>query len=59
MILKTIEKKPIATASLAQVHKFKLQEKEYVIKVQKDGVETKIKRDLSAIKSIIGGLNFF
>ena len=58
-ILKTIEKKPIATASLAQVHKFKLQEKEYVIKVQKDGVETKIKRDLSAIKSIIGGLNFF
>ena len=58
-ILKTIEKKPIATASLAQVHRFKLQEKEYVIKVQKDGVETNIKRDLSAIKSIIGGLNFF
>ena len=58
-ILKTIEKKPIATASLAQVHRFKLEEKEYVIKVQKDGVETKIRRDLSAIKSIIGGLNFF
>ena len=58
-ILKTIEKKPIATASLAQVHRFKLQEKEYVIKIQKDGVETNIRRDLSAIKSIIGGLNFF
>ena len=58
-ILKTIEKKPIATASLAQVHRFKLEEKEYVIKVQKEGVETKIRRDLSAIKSIIGGLNFF
>ena len=58
-ILKTIKKKPIATASLAQVHRFNLQKEEYVIKVQKDGVEFNIRRDLSAIKSIIGGLNFF
>ena len=49
-ILMTIEEKPLASASLAQVHKFKIGGEDFVIKVQRPGLEELVKRDLDALK---------
>ena len=57
-ILDSIEEEPIASASLAQVHKLKLDGKDLVIKVQKPGLLNLIDRDISALHLGIKLLRF-
>ena len=58
-ILITIEEKPLASASLAQVHKFKIGGEDFVIKVQRPGLEELVKRDLDALKLAAKYSSFF
>ena len=58
-ILMTIEEKPLASASLAQVHKFKIGGEDFVIKVQRPGLEELVKRDLDALKLAAKYSSFF
>ena len=58
-ILMTIEEKPLASASLAQVHKFKIRGEDFVIKVQRPGLEELVKRDLDALKLAAKYSSFF
>ena len=55
----TIEEKPLASASLAQVHKFKIGGEDFVIKVQRPGLEELVKRDLDALKLAAKYSSFF
>ena len=57
-ILMTIEEKPLASASLAQVHKFKIGGEDFVIKVQRPGLEELVK-DLDALKLAAKYSSFF
>ena len=58
-ILKNIEVTPLASASLAQVHRLKVNEEEMVIKVQRPYLFQQIKGDLAAIKDGVKMLRFF
>jgi len=58
-ILGTIDAVPIASASLAQVHKFNIDGKELVVKVQKPGVKDSINKDIDALRLGIKLLRFF
>ena len=58
-ILMTIEKKPLASASLAQVHKFKIGSEDFVIKVQRPGLEELVQRDIDALKIAAKFSSFF
>ena len=57
-VLKNIEEKPIASASLAQVHRLNLDGKDLVIKVQKPGLLNLIDRDIGALKIGVKLLRF-
>lgn len=58
-IFKDINKKPIATASLAQVHLATLKSgKKVAIKIQKPNIERVIKQDLAIIKFLFNFLRF-
>ena len=46
-----VEEKPIASASIAQVHKAKLRGRDIVLKVKRPGIEVQIKDDLKLIRS--------
>ena len=48
--LSTIEKSPLASASLAQVHRFQLNGNNFVIKVQRPGLERMVAKDINALK---------
>lgn len=50
LILESIDPRPLASASLAQVHRFSFEGKELVVKVQRPGLEDFISRDINAIK---------
>ena len=58
-ILGTIDVVPIASASLAQVHKFNIDGKELVVKVQKPGVTDSINKDIDALRLGIKLLRLF
>ena len=45
-----VEEKPIASASIAQVHRAKLKGKNVVLKFKRPGIESQIKEDLELIK---------
>ena len=49
-ILATIDEAPIASASLAQVHKFDIDGRELVVKVQKPGLTDLINKDIDALR---------
>jgi len=49
-ILSCIDKKPLASASLAQVHKIKIGKLNCVVKVQKPNLMIQVKRDIRALK---------
>jgi ubiquinone biosynthesis protein len=49
-LFETIEEKPLASASIAQVHRARtLQGEEVVVKVQRPGIETRIRADLDLL----------
>lgn len=50
IVLSTIEKSPLASASLAQVHRFQLNGNNFVIKVQRPGLERMVAKDIKALK---------
>ena len=58
-VLKNIEVTPLASASLAQVHRLNLDEEELVIKVQRPDLYQQIKKDLAAIKDGVKILRLF
>ena len=58
-ILKNIEVTPLASASLAQVHRLRVDEEELVIKVQRPELFQQIKNDLAAIKDGVKILRLF
>lgn len=45
-----VESKPLASASIAQVHRAKLKNKDVVLKIKRPGIEAQIKEDLDLIK---------
>jgi len=47
----SVEPKPIASASIAQVHRAKLKDKDIVLKFKRPGIEAQIKEDLELIKA--------
>ena len=58
-VLNNIEVTPLASASLAQVHRLRLDEEELVIKVQSPDLYQQIKNDLAAIKDGVKILRLF
>ncbi len=58
-ILKNIEVTPLASASLAQVHRLNVDEEDLVIKVQRPDLYQQIKNDLAAIKDGVKILRLF
>lgn len=57
--LKNISESPIAAASIGQVHKAMLDNKEVVLKVQYPGVAESIPSDLKLLRLIVKQLSFF
>jgi ubiquinone biosynthesis protein len=54
------DERPIASASLAQVHSARLSDGRHVaVKVQYSGIEAIVKKDLRTIKSLLSFLSFF
>lgn len=51
-----VDEKPIASASIAQVHRATLKGRDVVLKMKRPGIEVQIKEDLSLIRS---GANLF
>ena len=58
-ILTNIEKEPIASASLAQVHRFSINGKDLVVKVQKANLLESIDKDIQSIRLGIKFIRFF
>lgn len=52
-----VNPKPIASASIAQVHQAKLNGKDIVLKFKRPGIDVQIKEDLDLIKSGVGLLS--
>jgi len=50
---------PIASASIAQVHRGKLKGRDIVLKVKRPGIESQIKEDLALIRGGISALGLF
>ena len=57
-ILENITEKPVASASLAQVHRLTINDKDLVIKVQKPGLLDLIDKDIKALRLGIRFLRF-
>ena len=57
-ILENITEKPVASASLAQVHRVTINDKDLVIKVQKPGLLDLIDKDIKALRLGISFLRF-
>tara|TARA_Y100001954_G_scaffold17938_1_gene16569 strand:- start:416 stop:1807 length:1392 start_codon:yes stop_codon:yes gene_type:complete len=58
-LLKNIDAVPLASASLAQVHRVTLNNEELVVKVQRPGLEKQIQRDIDALRFAVKALRFF
>ena len=58
-VLNSIDEKPLASASLAQVHKIKIDNLECVIKVQKPNLMYQVDRDIRALKIAAKGAKIF
>tara|TARA_X000000368_G_scaffold324686_1_gene261759 strand:- start:1257 stop:2645 length:1389 start_codon:yes stop_codon:yes gene_type:complete len=57
-ILENIMEKPVASASLAQVHRLTINDKDLVVKVQKPGLLGQIDKDIKALRLGIRFLRF-
>lgn len=58
-IFKSFESMPFAVASLSQVHRAKLNDKELAVKVQKSGIKKVIDQDLRLAKLLVGLASIF
>ncbi len=59
-LFKSIDSKPVASASLAQVHFATLLTGEKIaIKIQKSGIHKSVKRDINRLEKLLGLFNFF
>ena len=58
-ILSNIDKTPLSSASLAQVHVFFMDKKKFVVKVQRPNLKEKILKDINLVKFGIRILRFF
>ena len=58
-ILSNIDKTPLSSASLAQVHVFFMDKKKFVVKVQRPHLKEKILKDINLVKFGIRILRFF
>jgi len=57
-VLENVTQKPVASASLAQVHRLQINDKDLVIKVQKPGLLNLIDKDIKALRLGIRFLRF-
>jgi len=53
-----IDRIPIATASIAQVHRAKMNGKDVVLKIKKPGIEQQLRDDIQGIRILIGTFPF-
>ncbi len=55
----TFEKKPIASASIAQVHKAKIKNVKVAVKIKRPNIEEQILKDIKVIKSVVSFVQLF
>lgn len=55
----TIEREPLAAASIGQVHRAKLENQNYILKIQYKGIEKAISGDMFFLKMLMKSLNIF
>lgn len=52
-VLESVDAKPLATASIAQVHRAKLKGKDVVVKIKKPGIDQQLKDDVNGLRMLM------
>ncbi len=52
-VFDSVEQKPLATASIAQVHRAKLKGKDVVVKIKKPGIDEQLKNDVNGLRMLM------
>lgn len=52
-VFDSVEQKPLATASIAQVHRAKLKGRDVVIKIKKPGIDQQLKDDVNGLRMLM------
>lgn len=52
-VFDSVDQKPLATASIAQVHRAKLKGKDVVVKIKKPGIDQQLKNDVNGLRMLM------